>query len=154
MLFLSNDKLWQLEVNDTNTKQKLVIGAHKNVIDYDFDYIENRLTWIDERGRIFFRHLNNQTDEFVYEFSPILLNTRIAFNSKTEKFYVNEGNYSKIWLIDSKSKNRTAMFDCDSLKKKHSVNEQVKKVILDTAAGYFFVLTEIKEITKNVNNFF
>lgn len=158
LFFLSSDNLWRLEINSAGTHQDLLINS-RSVIDYDFDYAKNRLAWIDNQGRIFFRHLGNSTQEIVYKFSPISLESKIAYDSASQRFYVNEGDHSKIWTVDPRTKNRTDFFDCDSLLEKlgrdlHCMDDQekVKKVVLDAKSGLFFVLTEIRQEINNVKN--
>jgi hypothetical protein len=151
MFFLSDNKLWQMEIEGDVIHEKLV--NYGFVVDYDFDEIGSRLFWIERTGQIFARNIHGQSaDRYMFRYYLAGSGTRITYNTMTDRFYIIDGQSQEIDMVDSTGKNQTVLFERDPIKEEHVMREKPRKIILDHRAGLMFILTDLNGV-KNVNIF-
>ncbi|XP_011496201.1 PREDICTED: low-density lipoprotein receptor-related protein 2-like [Ceratosolen solmsi marchali] len=148
LFFLSNNKLWQMEMEGNIIHEKLVNDAF--VVDYDFDEIGNRLFWIDQAGQIIARNINGQSvDKCMFRYYLAGSGTRITYNTVTDKFYIIDGQSQEIDMIESMGKNQTVLFKRNPIKEEYVIREKPRKIVLDRQAGLMFILTDLNGV-KNI----
>lgn len=150
LFFLSNNKLWQLELGQNKHSQKLV--NDKFVVDYDLDLVHNRLFWTDQAGHIYSRHIDDvASDKFAFPQCPTVSGTRIAYDSVTDKFYIIDEESLEMEVLDSQCKNRqTILFGCESIEEENVIWEKPRKVVLDPHDRLMFILTDLNGV-RNVS---